>query len=188
MPFPISSRSTFPTHGRRRRGVALVLGSLAAMGATMASLAADPVRPDLSPKLQGLLKQEMIQVEQAMQTAYSAIVQGRHAVVAEKGQSIHDSFILEQSLTDADRRDLKAAVPPAFLKMDAYLHELSASLAEAGRAEDTPRQVELFARMTESCVACHSAYVSDRFEGLEASKVPAGWGLAPEASGDGAEG
>lgn len=147
-----------------------------------------PVRPDLTPKLQGLLKKEMIQVEQAMHEVFSAIVQGRHGVVAEKGQSIHDSFILEQSLTDEDRQDLKAAVPPKFLQMDAYLHELSASLAEAGRAEDTPRQVELFGRMTESCVACHSTYVTDRFEGLEASDVPAEWGLAPEVAGDRSEG
>jgi len=180
------SRHSATRHGGRRFIVGLA--GAVALGASAVSLAAEPVRPDLTPKLQGLLKQEMIQVEQAMQAVYSAIVQGRHAVVAEKGQSIHDSFILAQSLTEADRRDLKAAVPPAFLQMDAYLHELSASLAEAGRAEDTPRQVELFARMTESCVACHSAYVSDRFEGLEAPKVPAGWGLAPEASGNGAEG
>ncbi|SEK75219.1 hypothetical protein SAMN04488129_10484 [Halomonas daqiaonensis] len=186
MLFAISIRSLPPRcrHGRR---AAIVLGTLVALGVSATSLAAEPVRPELTPKLQGLLKKEMIQIELAMQDVYSAILQGRHTTVAEKGQSIHDSFILEQSLTDQDRQELKAAVPPEFLQMDAYLHELSASLAEAGRTEDTPGQVELFGRMTESCVACHSTYVTDRFEGLKSSDVSAEWGLAPEVPSDGSE-
>ena len=163
---------------RRSRTAIIAAGAMVGLGLSAASLAAEPVRPDLTPKLQGLLKKEMIQIELAMQEIYSAIIQGRHAVVTEKGQSIHDSFILEQSLTDEDRQDLKAAVPAEFLQMDGYLHELSASLAEAGQARDTPRQVELYVQMTESCVACHSAYVTDRFEGLKDAEIPADWGKA----------
>ncbi|MCE0734154.1 hypothetical protein LWH48_15415 [Halomonas sp. G15] len=170
---------------RRGRTAIIVAGVAAGLGLSAASLAAEPVRPNLTPKLQGLLKKEMIQVELAMHEVYSAIIQGRHDVVAEKGQAIHDSFILSQSLTDEDRQDLKNAVPAEFLEMDGYLHELSASLAEAGDAEDTARQVELYAQMTESCVACHSAYVTDRFEGLEGADVPDDWGTAPaEQEGD----
>lgn len=171
-----SSSPAFRGHGQR---AAMTLGTLAALFVSAASPAAEPVRPDLTPKLQGLLKQEMIQIELAMHEVYSAIVQGRHAVVAKKGQSIHDSFILAQSLTDEDRQDLKAAVPSEFLQMDAYLHKLAASLSEAGHEKDTPRQMEVFGRMTESCVACHNQYVTDRFEGLKASDIPAEWGLAP---------
>ncbi|WP_280550366.1 hypothetical protein [Halomonas sp. 11-S5] len=178
MLFPLSSRSLTPGRGRR---VAL---ALVALVASASSLAAEPVRPDLTPKLQGLLQKEMIQVELAMHEVYSAIIQGRHAVVAEKGQAIHDSFILSQSLTDQDRQDLKAAVPAEFLEMDGYLHELSASLAEAGRAGNTARQVALYGRMTESCVACHSTYVTDRFEGLEGADIPAGWGRASGQGND----
>ncbi|CAM4210988.1 hypothetical protein VRRI112168_17975 [Vreelandella rituensis] len=165
-------------HPSITRTVALVSSFM--LATLVSSVAAEPVGSDLTPKLRGLLIKEMIQVELAMHEVFSAIVQGRHAMVAEKGQSIHDSFIMAQSLTDEDRQDLKASVPPEFLQIDTYLHELSASLAEAGHAEDTPRQVELFGRMTETCVACHSAYVTDRFEGLEASDVPEEWGLAPE--------
>ncbi|MGM1052263.1 MAG: hypothetical protein ACQEXO_07690 [Pseudomonadota bacterium] len=183
----ILTRSAPARSGRGRRAV-IALCTLVTLGSSAAGLAAEPVRPELTPNLQGLLIKEMIQVELAMQEVFSAIVQGRHAIVAEKSQSIHDSFILDQSMTDEDRRNLKAAVPSKFLQMDAYLHELSASLAEAGRAEDTPLQVELFGRMSESCVACHSTYVTDRFEGLEAADIPADWGLAPEVSGNKSEG
>lgn len=177
------------THSHRRNRIAaMAVGALVGLGLSTASLAAEPVRPNLTPKLQGLLKKEMIQIELAMQEVYSAIIQGRHAVVAEKGQSIHDSFILEQSLTDEDRQDLKNAVPAEFLEMDGYLHELSASLAEAGHAQDTARQVALYAQMTESCVACHSAYVTDRFEGLEGAEVPDDWGTASSEQESGSEG
>ncbi|RTR06324.1 cytochrome c [Halomonas nitroreducens] len=173
---------------RRKRFAASTVGVLAGLGLSAASAVAEPVRQDLPPKLQGLLKQEMIQIEKAMQEIYSAMLKGQHAVVAEKGQSIHDSFILEQSLTDEDRRDLKAAVPQEFLHMDAYLHELSASLAEAAHAEDAARQVETFGRMTEACVACHSAYVTDRFEGLEGAVIPAEWGMSMKEREDNTEG
>ncbi|QOR38552.1 cytochrome c [Billgrantia diversa] len=156
--------------------VTIVIGMIVGLGLSTAIQAAEPIRPDLTPRLQGLLKEEMLQIEQAMQEIYSAMLKGRHAEVAEKGQSIHDSFILDQSLTDEDRHALRSAVPQQFLSMDAYLHELAAMLAEAGRAEDSTRQLETYARMTESCVACHSAYVTDRFEGLEGVDIPTDWG------------
>ncbi|WP_183325085.1 hypothetical protein [Halomonas cerina] len=152
--------------GRRSRAIAfaVMLGSLAAAGDV---IAVEPVGPQLTEKLRGLLVKEMTEVEAAMQETYSAIIQGKHDEVAQKGQAIHDSFILEQSLTEQDRQDLKAAVPVEFLQMDKRFHQLSASLAEAGRQQNTQEQVKVFNRMTESCVACHSRYVTDRFKGLQ---------------------
>lgn len=167
------------------RTIALV--SLFALASLAPGLAAEPVGPELTPKLRGLLIKEMVQIDQAMQEIFSAIVRGQHATVADKGQAIHDSFILKQSLTKEDRQDLKAAVPPEFLQMDAHLHELSASLAEAGRSEDTPRQLELFSRMTDACVACHSTYTTDRFPGLGTPMVPADWELSSDVSDDRSE-
>lgn len=153
---------------------AMMLGGVAAAGDV---IAAEPVGPQLTEKLRGLLVKEMVEIEAAMQETYSAIIQGRHDEVARNGQAIHDSFILEQSLTQQDRRDLKDAVPAEFLQLDARLHQLSASLAEAGRQQNTPQQVDLFNQMTQSCVACHSRYVTDRFEGLKAQSVPDSWGF-----------
>ncbi|MGC3872524.1 hypothetical protein ACPF7Z_04550 [Halomonas sp. GXIMD04776] len=138
-------------------------------------LAAEPVGPKLTEKLRGLLVKEMIEIEAAMKETYGAIIQGKHEEVAQKGQAIHDSFILEQSLTEQDRQDLKAAVPKEFLQMDQRFHQLSASLVEAGKQKNTEEQLETFNRMTESCVACHSRYVTDRFEGLGDQSIPMNW-------------
>ena len=177
--FTITSRNTMMStrsrnHGRWSRAIvsAAMLASLALSGA----VAAEPVGPDLTDKLRGLLVKEMVEVEMAMKETYSAIIQGRHDEVAQKGQAIHDSFILEQSLTKQDRQDLKAAVPEGFLQIDERLHQLAATLAEAGKQKDTQTQVNTFNRMTESCVACHSRYATDRFEGLEGQSFPGAWG------------
>ncbi|MFD2189389.1 hypothetical protein [Pistricoccus aurantiacus] len=163
------------------RGAFLSAAVLASLTFSGAVVAAEPVGPDLTDKLRGLLVREMVEIESAMQATYSAIIQGKHDEVAQKGQAIHDSFILEQSLTEQDEQDLMAAVPQEFLQMDAQFHQLAASLAEAGKQEDTQAQTETFNRMTESCVACHSRYVTDRFEGLQDQSIPMSWGQDADA-------
>ena len=144
------------------------ISALLAMAAILmtTSVQAEDVTSKLNPKLRGLLQQEMIGVETAMKQVYSAIIRGNHEVVQDKGQAIHDSFILEQELTAQDRKDLKAAVPKPFLKLDQTFHRQAEKLAEAGREKNTRKQKQLFDRMTNSCVSCHSRFVNERFSGL----------------------
>lgn len=129
--------------------------------------AAEPVTPKLTEKLDRLLREEMRSVQSAMGQIHSAMVMGKHTAVAEAAQRVHDSFILQQSLTDEDRRDLKAAVPPGFIQLDREFHELAAELADAGRSEDTASQFRAYNRMTQNCIQCHGRYVSDRFPGVK---------------------
>ncbi|PAU81716.1 hypothetical protein CK501_00770 [Halovibrio salipaludis] len=149
-----------------------IRNSLLAACLTLATLVAAPamaedVTSELNPKLRGLLQQEMVGIEAAMKEIYSAIIRGNHEVVKEKGQAIHDSFILAQELTDEDRQALKAAVPRAFLKLDQKFHKQAGKLANAGVEKNTRKQKQLFDRMTESCVSCHSRFVDERFSGLK---------------------
>lgn len=102
----------------------------------------------------------------ASQDILGAVVIGDHATVAERAQQIHDSFILQQSLTEQDRKDLMAAVPPAFIELDRAFHETSAKLAAAARAESVGQELITFSQMTEACVACHGRFATDRFPGL----------------------
>lgn len=142
---------------------ALLLG----LSLSTSSLTAEPVTPKLTDKLSQLLQEEMRSVQAAMTTIHSAIVMGQHEDVAEQAQQIHDSFILAQSMTDQDRKDLMSAVPEDFVKLDQEFHELAASLAEAGRSENTEEQHKLFGEMTRNCIQCHSTYVSDRFPNVQ---------------------
>lgn len=141
-------------------GMALLLANLGPV------LGAEPVGPKLTPKLRDLLRQEMASVLVATQDIVGALVMGDHATVAERAQQIHDSFILQQSLTEQDRQDLMAAVPPEFVELDRSFHEISAALAEAARAEDVAEELSLFHEMTDACIACHARFATDRFPNL----------------------
>jgi len=117
----------------------------------------------LPPSLRALLIQEMIEILDASGNILDALVRGEDERVAQNAQAIHDSFILEQGMTDADHAALHAALPHAFIQRDEAFHELSADLAAAAREADRPRQRELFAQMVEACVDCHSAHATNRF-------------------------
>ncbi|WP_296933119.1 cytochrome c [uncultured Marinobacter sp.] len=134
---------------------------------SFSAAATEPVTPKLTDKLDRLLREEMRSIQSAMGQIHSAIVMGQHDKVAKQAQNIHDSFILQQSLTEQDRKDLMSAVPEGFIKLDKEFHQLAASLAEAGRNDDTEKQNQLFGEMTGNCIQCHSTYVSDRFPGVK---------------------
>ena len=129
--------------------------------------AAEPVGPKLPDRVRGLLLQEMNAILGASQTILDAIVRGDHERVADRARAIHDSFILKQEMTAADRRALKKAVPRDFIRRDRAFHELTGELAAAARERDGARERELFARMIDACTGCHARYAGDRFSGLE---------------------
>ncbi|MGM0583824.1 MAG: cytochrome c [Pseudomonadota bacterium] len=144
----------------------LAIGLGLAGGAPAFGQQANPVSPDLTPKLRELLRKEMLSIEDASKQILSALIAGDDARVAELAQKIHDSFILQQSMTPQDKRDLMAAVPEGFVRRDRAFHETSADLAKAARDGDRVRQHEEFGRMIEACTACHATYATDRFPGL----------------------
>ena len=149
------------------RRLAFALAAAAVLGATAASSWADePVGPRLTPKLRDTLRGEMQHVPGASQDILAALVAGDHATVAERAQNVHDSLILEQSLTEQDLKDLEEAVPPAFLELDQAFHRTAAELAAAARAQDAAREAELFGRMVQDCAGCHGRFAADRFPGL----------------------
>lgn len=136
------------------------------LGAGASATAAEPVGPRLTPKLRDLLRQEMTMILDASRDILEGLVTGDHGMVAERGQAIHDSFILQQSLTEQDRKDLMEAVPPEFVQLDRAFHETAAGLAEAARAEDADRELSLFNELTDGCIQCHARFATDRFPGF----------------------
>jgi hypothetical protein len=150
----------------RKRPIRRALVLATALAAMAAGSRAEPVGPALTPKLKDTLREEMRQVLGATQDILAALVVGDHATVAAQAQKIHDSFILEQALTGQDLKDLEAAVPPAFLELDATFHRTAADLATAAQAQDAGREAALLGRMIEACADCHGRFAADRFPGL----------------------
>ncbi|QYX56808.1 cytochrome c [Roseovarius sp. SCSIO 43702] len=150
--------------GRTRLLAATIAGTLGlAVALPAVGEEMSPVSPDLTPKLRDLLRQEMQSIEQASKDILSALIAGDDARVADLAQQIHDSFILQQSMTPEDKQDLMAAVPENFVARDKAFHRLSADLAQAGRDGDRGAQHAEFGRMIEACTACHARYATDRF-------------------------
>jgi len=137
-----------------------------AAGAHVASEADRAVGSHLPPKFRVLIIQEMLAVLDASKQILEALVRGQDDVVARNAQGIHDSFVLEQDMTEADSKALHDALPHAFVERDQEFHALSEQLAEAAREGDQPRQREVFTEMLNACVACHTAHATDRFPDL----------------------
>ncbi|MDZ7827924.1 MAG: cytochrome c [Halofilum sp. (in: g-proteobacteria)] len=151
------------------RACALALLAGIALGPAVPAAAGEPpepVGPHLPERVRGLLLQEMNAILDASQEILAALVRGQHQRVAEQAQAIHDSFILKQQMTDADRQALMAAVPAGFVDRDRAFHRLTGRLAQAAREGEAARQRALFDRMIEACTACHRRYAHDRFPGL----------------------
>ncbi len=124
---------------------------------------AEPVAPKLAPKIQDLLRKEMVSINDASQEIFAALIAGDDERVALLAQQIHDSFILEQSMTAEDKAHLMAVAPKGFLEMDKNFHEISAALARAASAGNKPLQQLQFGRMIEACTSCHAQYATDQF-------------------------
>ncbi len=153
-----------------RHGTGRIAGVLAAAlmfaAVAVAEEKTEPVGPKLPEKLSDLLLREMNAVYAATMDILDALVRGDDARVAEQAQAIHDSFILKQEMTEADREALRAAVPAAFVERDRAFHQLTGALAAAARAGDRARQLELFGEVIAACGGCHQRYATDRFPGF----------------------
>lgn len=125
------------------------------------------VGSNLPPQIRGLLIREMVAVLDASQKIIDALVRGQDQQVAQYAQAIHDSFILEQEMSEADMETLVASVPQSFLEKDEAFHALSAELAVAAREGKREKQLELFNTLLTSCVDCHSQHAQDRFPELK---------------------
>jgi hypothetical protein len=127
---------------------------------------AEPVTTALSAETRVLLIREMQAIAQAMGVIHRGIVTGDHESVASEAQKIHNSFVLAQEITQAQREEIASRLPQGFIVADRAFHGLAAQLAEAGRQGDPRLERLWFQEMTRACQACHADYAGSRFPGL----------------------
>ncbi len=120
----------------------------------------------LSPALMGLLKQEMNAIQQGMQTLIPAITSGNWQEVADTGEHIQHSYIMQQQLTDAQMEELHNELPPAFLELDQSFHRSAGMLAHAAKMHNAEVVNFYFYKLTDTCVSCHRKFAGYRFTGL----------------------
>ena len=124
----------------------------------------------LSPGLRELLSKEMLAVQQGMMSIIPAYAAGNWDEIEAIALQIKDSYILKQSLTPDQRRELHSALPSAFLKQDQAFHNVSGMLKHAASTENAELVGFYFSKLNESCISCHSQYAAHRFPALANNK------------------
>lgn len=117
----------------------------------------------LSPELSGLLKQEMLAIDNGMKGIISAYVSGDYVAISKIAADIKNSFILKQKITEKQKHELHEKLPESFLAKDKKFHEYAGMLEHVSHKENTELVGFYYSKLLESCVGCHSEHASHRF-------------------------
>jgi len=124
----------------------------------------------LSPDLLDLLSREMQAIETGMMSIIPAYASGNWKEIETTAKEIKSSYILKQSLTESQAKELHSLLPPAFIEKDQRFHYLAGMLEHAAKNNKAELINYYFSEMNESCVSCHSKFATHRFPSLAASK------------------
>ena len=120
----------------------------------------------LSPGLRELLQKEMQALQNGMQSIIPAYAAGEWHAVAEIALKMKNSYILQQSLSDAQVKELQTSLPDAFIKQDQQFHYLAEKLNHFSRNENPELVGFYYSKLVESCVSCHAQHATHRFPAL----------------------
>ncbi len=123
----------------------------------------------LPPKFKNLLKEEMLQIQDAMQRLVPLLTTG-NTEAADLAVQIHNSFILKKSLSKEELQELISLLPKDFVKLDRAFHTKAKDLAATVRNNDFITDGIIYGEMVSGCINCHSHYASQMFPGLTESE------------------
>ncbi len=121
----------------------------------------------LSEGISTLLKQEMNEIKKGMESLVFSIASGDWEKIAKTGHNIKHSYIMKNKLTESQRHELHEKLPKQFRKIDKKFHYYAGMLSHVAKERDVELVNYYFYKMNESCAACHSMFVKDRFEGFK---------------------
>ena len=154
-----------------------------ATGAQAADGGGEPTELELPKKFLELIRAEMKEIETAMQEELGHLARAEAAEGARVARSIHESFVMEQQMTDEERQELRSLLPATFLAFDKDFHARAERMAGAFERGDFTTAAALYSEMTQACVRCHSRFATERFRGFVGGE-PAG-DDGPESSAEG---
>ncbi|HED10139.1 MAG TPA: hypothetical protein ENJ10_05595 [Caldithrix abyssi] len=121
---------------------------------------------ELPPRYGQLLKEEMNKIDAGMKMLLSLMVRGETERAAALADTIHNSFILKQSLNKDELKELVSYLPGDFVQLDRTFHGNAKKLAEALRRSDIKESGQIYGAMFNGCISCHSRFAADKFPGL----------------------
>ncbi|MCP4697136.1 MAG: hypothetical protein GY862_09840 [Gammaproteobacteria bacterium] len=124
----------------------------------------------LSPALRELLTKEMLALQSGMMSVIPAYVSGNWSEIETIAHKMKNSYILKQSLSDEQVKELHASLPDSFIKLDQQFHYLSGMLGHAAENEKAELVGFYFSKLSETCVSCHIQYATHKFPAFAPKK------------------
>lgn len=115
--------------------------------------------PSMAEEAKRLVYEAMRSHAREMQRLVLAVVLLDYAETARLAQLIGEQPIF---VAKTRERLQRAGVPARFFEQAEVLHHRAALLAAAALTEDADAMAPSFGLVTETCVACHRAYLGDR--------------------------
>ena len=120
----------------------------------------------LSLDLRNLLSKEMLALQSGMMSIIPAYISGNWEEIETTAEKMKSSYILKQSLTESQMKELNSVLPDEFIKKDQRFHYLAGMLEHAAKNEKPELVNFYFSEMNESCVDCHAAFATHKFPAL----------------------
>jgi len=120
----------------------------------------------LSQGLRDLLTQEMRELEKGMMSIIPAYISGDWAQIETTAGKMQRSYILKQSLSESQVKELQTLLPHDFISSDQRFHYLAGMLEHAAKSKKPELINFYFSEMNESCASCHAQHATHRFPAL----------------------
>jgi cytochrome c556 len=119
----------------------------------------------LSPGLLELFRAEMRELSLGAQALAAALPAADWDGIAATSRRMKASYVLEKKMTPEQAKEV-AALPERFKELDAGFHARTDRLAAAADRHDYEGAAHEYARLLETCGACHGAFAHTRFPGF----------------------
>ena len=130
----------------------------------------------LSQELRDLLSQEMTLLQNGMMSIIPAYVSGNWGKIETIAGKMKNSYILKQSLTENQIKELHSSLPHDFIKKDQRFHYLAGMLEHVAKNKKPELINFYFSEMNEACVDCHVSFAKHKFPALTVKEKKDGHG------------
>ena len=117
-----------------------------------------------SKELQQLLSTEMSYIKSGMDEILYGIISGDYAKISQVAAKIQHSYILQDSITPAQKAEMKQTFSPKFMEYDMEFHESAQDLANFAEFEDKKSVLQTYSNMVNQCIRCHETFATFRFK------------------------
>ncbi|HED39877.1 MAG TPA: hypothetical protein ENJ13_05560 [Chromatiales bacterium] len=117
----------------------------------------------LSPELQLLFSEEMVELKKGMNQIMDAYVAGQWNDIVPIAKKMENSYVLRKGLSQDQMDQLHSKLPKEFLSLDERFHYYSRMLAHVSEKKKVELIGFYFSKMSETCVSCHRLYATRKF-------------------------